>query len=84
MSSPKYYMQCEEEATYPDSTCGVFYDDQPFDTIEEAKHAADANARAAYGTRTVYECRDNILTPILIRGWSDMIWEPISGGRRVW
>jgi hypothetical protein len=73
---PKYFMQVEQSATYPDSTCEVFYADKPFNSENEAKRAALSKmGESDYGNFVaVWKCEDNVLTEIMRYWRHDLTW----------
>lgn len=78
----RYYVEKDEESTYPDSESPHFYCDNPFDTLDEAKQWAADNPSSSYGAATIYHCHENILTPVLYRGYGDILWQDYD--RVVW
>jgi hypothetical protein len=69
----RYYV--EQLATQRDMDQDVFYTDDPFATIEEAR--AFVTVADPYLEHYIYKCSDNLLTQVEYKAYGDM-WRPVE------
>lgn len=71
----KFYLEVTELTAHADSESENFKPDQPFQTVEEAK----AEVVKTYQSRdvTIYQCKDDILSPILYHDRYEIVWKPV-------
>lgn len=63
--SDKYYVKTSEVYGRNDFASPCFHQDTPFDNLDDAKRWTLANP--GEGSAIIYQCRENVLKPILIR-----------------